>query len=123
MMSVVPTIISLNKYTPMERQVLSFIKDNQPCTLRSIVDSGMRQKTVSNILSRIKFIKRAHTKSTCDEPNRFVYWLDSECAPQSKTNLSPADKEMENARRNSITQDPLIVALFQMKVDHCRLRF
>ena len=113
---------TMHRFTPMERRVLEFIKIHQPCTLKDITDSGIKQKTASNILARIKFIKRASDKVTPGESRRLVYWLDKDRAP-----LRLAEDEARRAAiikgRNTITQDPVIVAFFGMPISQCRANF
>lgn len=119
-----PTLpsISMHRFTPMERKVLEFIKIHQPCTLKDITDSGIKQKTASNILARIKFIKRTSDKVTPGESRRLVYWLDKERAPLRLTE-DAARRAAIIKERNTITQDPVIVAFFGMPISQCRANF
>ena len=118
-----PLLSNSGRYTPMEKLVLGLIKEHQPCTLRQIVAGGVKPKTASNILSRIKFIKRAPEMVARGEARRLLYWLDKEYEPVHQMALFKAKRTADLKERNTITQDPMLAAFFGMKITQCRAHF
>lgn len=107
--------------TKTQREVIDIVRLKQPCKLKDVIESGVNPKTASNILSKIRNIKRA------PDPNSharcFIYWIDDEFEPKAALKAAELKKSKELPIQKTVKQHPLVVALYGLKRDQCTLNY